>query len=90
MFWRCCPCFTSGDDDDGKQKDPEDVKVLDYSHQRLRDVPGEVFQRERLLEELYLDNNLITGELRGMINTWLHPVVCRLHCSPRWLRNLSA
>lgn len=35
------------------------MRVLDYRHSSLRDVPSEVFNRERTLEELYADSNQI-------------------------------
>jgi len=37
----------------------EEVRVLDYAHSSLYDVPGEVFLYERTLEELILDSNRI-------------------------------
>ncbi|CAL1540851.1 unnamed protein product [Lymnaea stagnalis] len=46
-----CPCL--------RPKIEEEVKVLDYRHSSLHDVPSEVFNRERTLEELYADSNQI-------------------------------
>ena len=56
MFWRHCPCFGASNDDEVSSGSS---KTLDFSHLKLEDVPAEVFQRERTLEELYLDNNSI-------------------------------
>lgn len=57
MFWRFCPCFRTSEE--FLATDQDDGKILDYSHSRLEDVPGEVFHKERTLEELYLDSNQI-------------------------------
>ncbi|XP_053395537.1 leucine-rich repeat-containing protein 7-like isoform X4 [Mercenaria mercenaria] len=51
LFVRKCPCL--------RPKIEEDVKVLDYRHCSLNDVPGEVFNFERTLEELLVDSNQI-------------------------------
>lgn len=57
MFWRFCPCFrVSRDSDDF---DDTDGKTLDYRHSRLEEVPNDVFNKERTLEELLLDSNCI-------------------------------
>lgn len=45
-----CRCFRG---------EEEIVSVLDYSHCSLQQVPKEVFNFERTLEELYLDANQI-------------------------------
>ncbi|XP_054715521.1 erbin-like [Uloborus diversus] len=47
---RHCPCLRPENDD---------VRLLDYSHSNLEDVPNEVFSFERTLEELFLDANQI-------------------------------
>ncbi|GAB6026624.1 leucine rich repeat containing [Chamberlinius hualienensis] len=41
------------------KREPEDIKVLDFKHCGLADVPNEIFNFERTLEELYLDFNQI-------------------------------
>ncbi|CAL4067329.1 unnamed protein product, partial [Meganyctiphanes norvegica] len=41
----------------GGKGETDDIKVLDYKHAGLNDVPGDVFASERTLEELYLDSN---------------------------------
>ena len=46
-----CPCL--------RPKIEKEVRVLDYRHSGLQDVPSEVFNTERTLEELYCDNNQI-------------------------------
>ncbi|GIY63655.1 hypothetical protein CEXT_786161 [Caerostris extrusa] len=46
---RHCPCLRPSDD----------VRLLEYSHSNLDDVPNEVFGYERTLEELFLDANQI-------------------------------
>ncbi|XP_071117140.1 leucine-rich repeat-containing protein 7-like isoform X2 [Haliotis cracherodii] len=51
LFVRKCPCLRPPIDDD--------IRVLDYRHCSLTDVPGEVFNFERTLEELYADSNQI-------------------------------
>ncbi|KAL4237050.1 Leucine-rich repeat-containing protein [Mactra antiquata] len=51
LFVRKCPCL--------RPKIEEDVKILDYRHCSLNDVPGEVFNFERTLEELLVDSNQI-------------------------------
>nr|KAG5714135.1 hypothetical protein BaRGS_020463 [Batillaria attramentaria] len=48
---RKCPCL--------RPKIEEEVRVLDYRHSSLTDVPGDVFNFERTLEELYTDSNQI-------------------------------
>lgn len=45
-----CPCLWS---------EAEEVRVLDYRHCSLAEVPNEVFNYERTLEELFLDANQI-------------------------------
>ncbi|GFR86841.1 leucine-rich repeat-containing protein 7 [Elysia marginata] len=50
-FARKCPCL--------RPKIEQEVRVLDYRHSSLRDVPSEVFNKERTLEELYADSNQI-------------------------------
>ncbi|XP_019489243.1 PREDICTED: leucine-rich repeat-containing protein 7-like, partial [Hipposideros armiger] len=45
-----CRCFRG---------EEEVISVLDYSHCSLQQVPKEVFNFERTLEELYLDANQI-------------------------------
>ncbi|KAL3868446.1 hypothetical protein ACJMK2_041253 [Sinanodonta woodiana] len=46
-----CPCL--------RPQIEDDVRVLDYRHYSLTDVPGDVFNFERTLEELYVDSNQI-------------------------------
>ncbi|XP_042879925.1 mucin-12-like isoform X2 [Penaeus japonicus] len=48
-------CFVCG----GKGES-DDVRVLDYRHSALHDVPADVFASERTLEELLLDSNQLT------------------------------
>ena len=62
LFVKKCPCL--------RPKIEEDVRVLDYRHCSLTDVPGEVFNFERTLEELYVDSNQI-GDL-PRVGTCLH------------------
>ncbi|XP_061166210.1 uncharacterized protein LOC133175097 isoform X3 [Saccostrea echinata] len=50
-FVKKCPCL--------KPKIQEEIYELDYRHCNLTDVPAQVFNFERTLEELYLDNNQI-------------------------------
>ena len=45
-----CPCLRPEDDE---------VRVLDYRHCSLENVPADVFNWERTLEELYVDANQI-------------------------------
>ncbi|GFY74520.1 leucine-rich repeat-containing protein 7 [Trichonephila inaurata madagascariensis] len=47
---RHCPCL---------RPESDDVRLLEYSHSNLDDVPNEVFGYERTLEELFLDANQI-------------------------------
>ena len=47
---RLCLCFRAP---------VPDVRVLDYHHTSLINVPNEVFNWERTLEELYVDSNQI-------------------------------
>lgn len=56
-----CRCFRG---------EEEIVSVLDYSHCGLQQVPKEVFNFERTLEELYLDANQI--EELPKVNCVLH------------------
>ncbi|XP_076440955.1 uncharacterized protein LOC143280209 isoform X2 [Babylonia areolata] len=51
LVLRKCPCL--------RPKIEEEVRVLDYRHSSLTDVPGDVFNFERTLEELYTDSNQI-------------------------------
>ncbi|NXB49512.1 LRRC7 protein, partial [Leucopsar rothschildi] len=55
-----CRCFRG---------EEEIVSVLDYSHCGLQQVPKEVFNFERTLEELYLDANQIE-ELPKVTAPW--------------------
>ncbi|XP_022315458.2 uncharacterized protein LOC111119530 isoform X3 [Crassostrea virginica] len=50
-FVKKCPCL--------RPKIQEEIYELDYRHCNLSDVPAQVFNFERTLEELYLDNNQI-------------------------------
>ena len=50
MFRQKCPCLRPVE---------EEVRVLDYRHSSLDQVPAEVFNFERTLEELYVDANNI-------------------------------
>ncbi|KAG4076771.1 hypothetical protein HA402_009117 [Bradysia odoriphaga] len=50
-WWTCFNCINL--------KNPDDVLTLDFSHCLLYDVPPDVFQYERTLEELHLDSNRI-------------------------------
>lgn len=50
-FVKKCPCL--------RPKIQEEIYELDYRHCNLTDVPAQVFNFERTLEELYLDNNQI-------------------------------
>ncbi|XP_069694249.1 erbin [Periplaneta americana] len=52
MSWKLCFCCCN-------EPEIEDVKILDYRHLMLDDVPSLVFFYERTLEELYLDFNKI-------------------------------
>lgn len=47
-FVKKCPCL---------RPPTEEIHVLDYRHNSLSDLPTEVFNVERTLEELYVDNN---------------------------------
>lgn len=49
-MFRHCPCLRPA---------REEVRVLDYAHCGLEEVPTEVFNYERTLEELYLNANQI-------------------------------
>ncbi|KAL8581404.1 hypothetical protein ACOMHN_004289 [Nucella lapillus] len=51
LVLRKCPCL--------RPKMEEEVRVLDYRHSSLTDLPGDVFNFERTLEELYTDSNQI-------------------------------
>lgn len=42
-----------------KQKAVDDVKTLDFSRASIADVPPEVFNFERTLENLHLDGNKV-------------------------------
>lgn len=61
---RHCPCLRPENDD---------VRLLDYSHSNLDDVPNEVFGFERTLEELFLDANQIKDLPRVILisNTYI-------------------
>jgi len=50
-FVKKCPCL--------RPKMEAEVTVLDFRHASLHDVPSEVFNVERTLEELYCDHNQI-------------------------------
>lgn len=51
-FWKCFPCR--------RFKNEEVVTVLDHSNCTLTDVPPDVLQHERTLEELYLSSNRVS------------------------------
>ncbi|XP_033738235.1 uncharacterized protein LOC117325849 isoform X2 [Pecten maximus] len=50
-FVKKCPCL--------RPQIEDDVRELDYRHCSLSDVPSEVFNFERTLEELFVDSNQI-------------------------------
>lgn len=50
-FWTCFPCLKFNND--------ESVTTLDYSNGTLTDVPPNVSQFERTLEELHLSSNRV-------------------------------
>ncbi|XP_031640804.1 protein lap1 isoform X2 [Contarinia nasturtii] len=54
-WWTCLNCASKT-----TQTNCNDIIVLDYAHHSLHDVPADVFQYERTLEELYLSSNRIT------------------------------
>ena len=43
----------------GGGAESDDIRVLDYRHAALTDVPSDVFASERTLEELLLDSNQV-------------------------------
>ena len=57
MFRQKCPCL---------RPQEEEVRVLDYRHSSLDQVPPEVFNFERTLEELYVDAN----NIRDLPRVW--------------------
>ncbi len=63
MFRQKCPCPCFG-------REEEEVRVLDYRHSSLDQVPAEVFNFERTLEELYVDANNIKDLPR------VHTIIC--------------
>ena len=78
LFVKKCPCL--------RPKIEEDVRVLDYRHCSLTDIPGEVFNFERTLEELYVDSNQI-GDLPRvstvkLLNEPPHDKTNRMTCAP--------
>lgn len=62
---RHCPCLRPENDD---------VRLLEYSHSSLDDVPNEVFGYERTLEELFLDANQIK-DLPRVITSFLYKLI---------------
>lgn len=44
----------------GGRGESDDIRMLDYCHASLTDVPSDVFACERTLEELYLDSNQLS------------------------------
>lgn len=42
-----------------KKKTSEDVRTLDFNRSSLKEVPPEIFNFERTLENLYLDGNKV-------------------------------
>ncbi|KAB0357822.1 hypothetical protein FD754_001978, partial [Muntiacus muntjak] len=73
-----CRCFRG---------EEEIISVLDYSHCSLQQVPKEVFNFERTLEELYLDANQIeelpklifTKERENMVLSIPELKICLVH-----------
>lgn len=55
-WWTCFNCASIGSTNNATN----DVRVLDFSHHILHDVPADVFQFERMLEELYLYSNRVS------------------------------
>lgn len=51
-LFKWCSCL--------KKNTLEDVRILDFSHAHLVDVPPDVFQYERTLEELHLEANRVS------------------------------
>ena len=54
----------------------ENPIILDYSHKKLDEVPREILDSGRMLEELYLDSNDIELIPKVAIS-----YVCAFHCS---------
>lgn len=54
-LFKWCSCL--------KKNTLEDVRILDFSHAHLVDVPPDVFQYERTLEELHLEANRVSDRL---------------------------
>lgn len=55
-WWTCFNCANIKT----AQNNSNDVFVLDFAHHSLHDVPADVFQCERTLEELYLSSNRVS------------------------------
>lgn len=53
-WWTCFNCLSIHHRDE--------ILTLDYSHHSLNDVPPDIFQHERTLEELYLNSNRVSRE----------------------------
>lgn len=49
----CLSCFSC------KKKTLEDVKTLDFNRSSLKEVPPDIFNFERTLENLHLDGNKV-------------------------------
>lgn len=54
-WWSCISCTSRS-----TRPNCNDIVVLDYAHHSLHDVPPDVFQYERTLEELYLSSNRVS------------------------------
>lgn len=50
-----------------KKKTSEDIRTLDFNRSSLKEVPPEIFNFERTLENLYLDGNKV--KLRSLFCT---------------------
>lgn len=55
-WWTCFNCANIRT----SHNNCNDIFVLDFAHHSLHDVPADVFQYERTLEELYLSSNRVS------------------------------
>lgn len=66
-WWTCFNCANVRTQ---QNNNTNDIRVLDFSHHLLQDVPSDVFQYERMLEELYLNSNRVSKRFPRIIG---HP-----------------
>lgn len=59
-FQGLCSCFKGVQRKDNDEDDDDGVRMLDFSHGGLVEVPDNIFLYERTLEKLFLESNRVS------------------------------